>query len=106
MEVPLQLYRNCSLAAAPVTRVSTAIPARRARVFMGWPSQLCFYSCKAQASDIAPEPAGHGLPLSKCEAYNRVYELGDLAGARERVAAFWTLRGGGVHPIRLRSALM
>src|SRR6516225_2803212 len=25
-------------------------------------------------SEIAPEPAGHGLPLSKCEAYNRVYE--------------------------------
>jgi len=24
--------------------------------------------------EIAPEPAGHGLPLSKCEAYNRVYE--------------------------------
>ena len=26
------------------------------------------------AFEIAPEPAGHGLPLSKCEAYNRVYE--------------------------------
>ena len=25
-------------------------------------------------NEIAPEPAGHGLPLSKCEAYNRVYE--------------------------------
>ena len=24
--------------------------------------------------EIAPEPAGHGLPLSKCEASNRVYE--------------------------------
>src|SRR5262249_38562664 len=24
--------------------------------------------------EIAPEPAGHGLPLTKCEAYNRVYE--------------------------------
>jgi hypothetical protein len=24
--------------------------------------------------EIAPEPTGHGLPLSKCEAYNRVYE--------------------------------
>src|SRR5262245_11064734 len=23
--------------------------------------------------EIASEPAGHGLPLSKCEAYNRVY---------------------------------
>jgi uncharacterized protein YgfB (UPF0149 family) len=22
----------------------------------------------------APEPTGHGLPLSKCEAYNRVYD--------------------------------
>src|SRR5215831_3412823 len=26
------------------------------------------------SGEIAPEPAGHGLPLSKCEAYNRVYE--------------------------------
>jgi hypothetical protein len=25
-------------------------------------------------NEIAPEPTGHGLPLSKCEAYNRVYE--------------------------------
>jgi Resolvase, N terminal domain len=25
-------------------------------------------------SEIAPELTGHGLPLSKCEAYNRVYE--------------------------------
>jgi hypothetical protein len=24
--------------------------------------------------EIAPELTGHGLPLSKCEAYNRVYE--------------------------------
>jgi hypothetical protein len=24
--------------------------------------------------EIAPEPTGHGLPLTKCEAYNRVYE--------------------------------
>ena len=24
--------------------------------------------------EIAPEVTGHGLPLSKCEAYNRVYE--------------------------------
>jgi hypothetical protein len=28
----------------------------------------------AAVSEIAPEPTGHGLPLSKCEAYNRVYE--------------------------------
>jgi hypothetical protein len=26
------------------------------------------------ASEIAPELTGHGLPLSKCEAYNRVYD--------------------------------
>ena len=26
------------------------------------------------AFEIAPELTGHGLPLSKCEAYNRVYE--------------------------------
>jgi hypothetical protein len=24
--------------------------------------------------EIAPEPTGHGLPLIKCEAYNRVYD--------------------------------
>jgi hypothetical protein len=26
------------------------------------------------AGEIAPELTGHGLPLSKCEAYNRVYD--------------------------------
>jgi carbamoyl-phosphate synthase large subunit len=25
-------------------------------------------------NEIAPEPTGHGLPLGKCEAYNRVYD--------------------------------
>jgi hypothetical protein len=25
-------------------------------------------------AEIAPELTGHGLPLSKCEAYNRVYD--------------------------------
>ena len=25
-------------------------------------------------TEIAPELTGHGLPLSKCEAYNRVYD--------------------------------
>jgi hypothetical protein len=24
--------------------------------------------------EIAPELTGHGFPLSKCEAYNRVYD--------------------------------
>src|SRR5262245_2248266 len=28
-----------------------------------------------RAVEIAPELTGHGLPLSKCEAYNRVYDL-------------------------------
>jgi transposase len=28
----------------------------------------------AQGGEIAPEVTGHGLPLSKCEAYNRVYD--------------------------------
>jgi hypothetical protein len=27
-----------------------------------------------EGCEIAPELTGHGLPLSKCEAYNRVYE--------------------------------
>jgi hypothetical protein len=26
------------------------------------------------SSEIAPELTGHGLPLVKCEAYNRVYD--------------------------------
>ena len=29
---------------------------------------------RESALEIAPEPTGHGLPLSKCEAYNRVYD--------------------------------
>ena len=28
----------------------------------------------ATDTEIAPELTGHGLPLSKCEAYNRVYD--------------------------------
>jgi hypothetical protein len=27
-----------------------------------------------EPNEIAPELTGHGLPLSKCEAYNRVYD--------------------------------
>ena len=30
--------------------------------------------CQRRLAEIAPEPTGHGLPLSKCEAYNRVYD--------------------------------
>ena len=35
-----------------------------------------FYKVMRQmpVDEIAPEPTGHGLPLSKCEAYNRVYD--------------------------------
>ena len=29
---------------------------------------------KIMGTEIAPETTGHGLPLSKCEAYNRVYD--------------------------------
>jgi hypothetical protein len=32
-----------------------------------------FDSSKSDA-EIAPELTGHGLPLVKCEAYNRVYD--------------------------------
>jgi hypothetical protein len=28
----------------------------------------------SSADEIAPELTGHGLPLGKCEAYNRVYD--------------------------------
>jgi len=30
--------------------------------------------CASLNHEIAPELTGHGLPLSKCEAYNRVYD--------------------------------
>src|SRR5262252_5492820 len=33
--------------------------------------RLC--KCGNLTGEIAPELTGHGLPLSKCEAYNRVY---------------------------------
>jgi hypothetical protein len=29
---------------------------------------------RLSTGEIAPELTGHGLPLSKCEAYNRVYD--------------------------------
>jgi hypothetical protein len=32
-----------------------------------------WYSLTDQV-EIAPELTGHGLPLAKCEAYNRVYD--------------------------------
>jgi hypothetical protein len=31
-------------------------------------------SLQLNGAEIAPELTGHGLPLSKCEAYNRVYD--------------------------------
>ena len=34
-----------------------------------WPASSSLRLC-----EIAPEPTGHGLPLGKCEAYNRVYD--------------------------------
>jgi hypothetical protein len=40
-----------------------------------WSKQdLFFLKDSLRQGEIAPEPTGHGLPLSKCEAYNRVYE--------------------------------
>src|SRR5262245_18172729 len=32
------------------------------------------YAASGAVVEIAPELSGHGLPLSKCEAYNRVYD--------------------------------
>jgi hypothetical protein len=32
------------------------------------------YVCAVCGIEIAPEPTGHGSPLGKCEAYNRVYD--------------------------------
>ena len=42
----------------------------------GWgPSVSQFvFSSKNFPTEIAPELTGHGLPLSKCEAYKRVYD--------------------------------
>src|SRR5262249_35825004 len=38
------------------------------------PPKKCRQEAAKWPPEIAPEPTGHGLPLSKCEAYNRVYE--------------------------------
>jgi len=40
------------------------------QVRLGYP--LC--KCQWHRVEIAPELTGHGLPLGKCEAYNRVYD--------------------------------
>ena len=32
------------------------------------------FECMKRFTEIAPETTGHGLPLRKCEAYNRVYD--------------------------------
>jgi hypothetical protein len=53
-------------------RRSSAVSARHARAVI----HLCnrnIISPEA-SSEIAPELTGHGLPLGKCEAYNRVYD--------------------------------
>jgi hypothetical protein len=34
---------------------------------------LDFGQSPCASTEIAPERTGHGLPLSKCEGYNRVY---------------------------------
>ena len=36
------------------------------------PGFLWLSEFEGTGAEIAPEPTGHGLPLSKCEAYNRV----------------------------------
>jgi hypothetical protein len=36
--------------------------------------QLRMFTDADWEPEIAPELTGHGLPLSKCEAYNRVYD--------------------------------
>ena len=38
-----------------------------------FPDSICLVLGN-NGTEIAPEPTGHGLPLSKCEAYNRVYD--------------------------------
>jgi hypothetical protein len=47
------------------------VPARRSR---GASGRLQAEICKMLPGEIAPELTGHGLPLGKCEAYNRVYD--------------------------------
>ena len=36
--------------------------------------------------EIAPELTGHGLPLGKCEAYNRVYDQFYQDGKKEKLS--------------------
>jgi hypothetical protein len=55
-------------------------PARDWRLLPHHPTLRCLAYDTGQTilaistPEIAPELTGHGLPLSKCEAYNRVYE--------------------------------
>jgi hypothetical protein len=41
-----------------------------------WNSSLVdiYAATEWRIAEIAPELTGHGLPLGKCEAYNRVYD--------------------------------
>jgi hypothetical protein len=39
--------------------------------YIGWEIDV---AAELRLPEIAPEPTGHGLPLGKCEAYNRVYD--------------------------------
>ena len=41
---------------------------------LGCRKGLANHNCHYDKCEIAPELTGHGLPLSKCEAYNRVYD--------------------------------
>lgn len=55
MRIPLALVILAALATSVVAQ--TAGPATASK-----------------AAEVAPELTGHGLPLTKCEAYNRVYD--------------------------------
>jgi hypothetical protein len=54
-----------------VTVVGTRVALAKSEAFGPCPARV---SAGFVLGEIAPELTGHGLPLSKCEAYNRVYD--------------------------------
>jgi len=54
-------------------RLEDAETGQRGYIITGDASYLAPYE-RTYVDEIAPELTGHGLPLSKCEAYNRVYD--------------------------------
>ena len=57
-----------------IAHINTRAAFDYAQELLGAKSPSEFIELSTAHAEIAPEPTGHGLPLSKCEAYNRVYD--------------------------------